>query len=105
MQRLFQSPQGVFAMCGLDQDQAARIQTETVEAMTVKPAKFARLIGGHDQDERLGVHQAGKDRHHKAEGGRGGASFRHDLMQTTAGQAALREMGVKGGKIERKGRG
>jgi|HubBroStandDraft_5_1064220.scaffolds.fasta_scaffold90735_1 hypothetical protein len=50
MQRLLQSPQGVFAMRRLDQDEAGRIETENVEAMTVKPAKFAHLIAGHDED-------------------------------------------------------
>ena len=87
-------------MRGLDQDQAGRIETENVEAMTVKPAKFAYLVAGHDEDERLGSRQAGKDRRHEAEGGRRGALFGHNLMQTAAGQAALREVGIKGGKAE-----
>ena len=55
MQRLLQSPQGVFAMRGLDQDQAGRIETENVEAMTVKPAKFAHLIAWHDEEETAGL--------------------------------------------------
>ena len=51
MQRLLHSPQGFFAVRGLDQDQTCRIETESVEAMTVKPAKFAQLIAWHDEDD------------------------------------------------------
>jgi hypothetical protein len=51
MQRLLQSPQGVFAVRGLDQDQTGWIETENIEAMTVKPAKFAHLIPGRDEDD------------------------------------------------------
>jgi hypothetical protein len=100
MQRLLQSPQGIFAMHSLDQDQAGRIETENVEAMTVKPAKFAYLIAGHDEDERLGAGQADKDRRHEAEGGSRGALFGYNLMQAAAGQATLREVGIKGSKTE-----
>ncbi len=102
MQRLLQSPQGVFAMRRLDQDEAGRIETENVEAMTVKPAKFAHLIAWHDEDERLGLREAGKDCRHEAEGGRRGALFGHDLMQPAAGQTTLRKVGIEGGKTEGK---
>ena len=44
-QRFLHGPQGFFAVRGLDQDQAGGIETETVQAMTVKPAMVARL--GH----------------------------------------------------------
>ncbi len=105
MQRFLQSPQGVFAVRGLDEDQAGRIETENVEAMTVKPAKFAQLIAWHDEDERLGSPQARKDRCHEAEGGRRGALFGHNFMQAATGQAALREVGIKGGKAKGEGCG
>jgi hypothetical protein len=101
MQRLLQSPQSVFAMRGLDQDQTGWIETENVEAMTVKPAKFAHLIAWDDKEGRLGSSQAGKDCGHESEGGGCGARFGYDLMQAAASQAALREVGIKGGKAER----
>jgi hypothetical protein len=52
MQRFFQRPQRIFALRGLDQDQAARIEAESVEAMAVKPALFAQPVGGHNENER-----------------------------------------------------
>jgi hypothetical protein len=56
--RLLQGPQGFLAMCGLDQDQARRIETERVEAMAMQPAVRtvrAQAIGGHDEEERKAV--------------------------------------------------
>jgi len=80
MQRLFQSPQGFSAMRRLHQDQARRIETQAADAMAVKPAVFAKPIGRRDEDERLSPRQAGKKRHHKAEGGGRGACSGYDLM-------------------------
>ena len=53
--RLFHGPQGFLAVRGLDQDQAARIETKRVEAMAVQPAVRAigaQAISGRDEDDR-----------------------------------------------------
>ena len=44
----------------------------------------------------------GQERHDKAEGGGGAAVVGHDLMQGAAGEAALRQMAINGGKSEGK---
>jgi hypothetical protein len=43
---------------------------------------------------------AGKQRHEETEGRRGGALIGHDLVQRAAGEAALRQVTVDGGKAE-----
>ncbi len=92
-------------MPGLDQNEAGRIKTENVEAMTVKPAMFAPLIGRHHEDERLRSHQAGKDCRQEAEGGHCGACFGHHLVQATAGEPALGEMRIDRDQAEGQGCG
>ena len=92
-------------MPGLDQNEAGRIKTENVEAMTVKPAMFAPPIGRHHEDERLRSHPAGEDRRQEAKGGGGGACFGHHLVQAAAGQSALGEMGIDSGQAEGQGCG
>ncbi len=92
-------------MPGLDQNEAGRIKTENVEALTVKSAMFALPIGRHHEDKRLRSHPAGKDRRHEAKGGRGGACFGHHLVQAAAGEPALGEMGIDRGQAERQGCG
>ena len=50
--RLLHGPQGFLAVRGLDQDQAGRIETERVEAMTMQPtvrAVGAQAISGRDE--------------------------------------------------------
>ena len=44
--------------------------------------------------------EAGKERHDEAEGGGGGGLFGHDLMQRAAGEAALRQVPIDGGKAK-----
>ena len=92
-------------MPGLDQNEAGRIKTENVEAMTVKLAMFAPPIGRYHEDERLRPHSAGEDRRQEAEGGRCGACFGHHFVQTAAGEPALGEMGIYRGQAERQGCG
>ena len=50
-QRLLHGPQGLSAVRRLDQDQAARIETEAIEAMTMRTAVFAQPVAGHDEKE------------------------------------------------------
>ena len=50
--RLLHGPQSFLAVRGLDQDQAGRIETKRVEAMTMQPAVravWAQPIGGRDE--------------------------------------------------------
>ena len=50
--RLLHGPQGFLAVCGLDQDQAGRIEPKRVEAMTMQPAVRAvgaQPISGRDE--------------------------------------------------------
>jgi hypothetical protein len=115
-QRLLDRPQGLFAMRGFDQDQAARIETERAQAMTMKPAMRTAAIGRHYQDEGVSPRAlfpppqggrrkiAAENRRDEAEGGRDAAfGLGHDFMQGAAGEAALRQMGIKRGKAERQG--
>jgi hypothetical protein len=102
---------------GFGQDQTARIEAESIAAMAMRTAIFAQSIGRHDEEElfpptraalaRARGHaccgrggNAGKQRQNEAEGGRGAAFFRHDLMQGAAGKAALRQVTIDGGKTE-----
>jgi hypothetical protein len=64
-QHLFHGPQGFFAMGGLDQDQAARIETERGEAVTIEPpmrAIGAQPVSRHDEDKgpQLGEARCGR---------------------------------------------
>ena len=108
-------------MSGLDQDQTARIEAETIAAMAMRTAIFAQSIGRHDEEElflpptraalaRARGHacwvrggNAGQQRQNEAEGGRGAAFFRHDLMQGAARKATLRQVVIDGGKTEGEG--
>ncbi len=101
MQRLGNRPQSFFAVRRLDQDHAAGIEAQGVEAvsgnMSAKPAVWAqpitRHMGRHDDDERVRRRQAAQERHDEAEGGSDGAlRLRHDLVQGAAGEAALRQV-------------
>ncbi len=84
-QRLGNRPQCFFAVRRLDQDQARRIEAESVEAVPGKTAMLAPPIGRHDEDNlvlpstraalaRARVHacwgrgkKVGKERHDEAE--------------------------------------
>jgi hypothetical protein len=106
---------------GLDQDQTARIEAETIAAMAMRTAIFAQSIGRHDEEElflppiraalaRTRGHacwgrggNAGQQRQNEAEGGRGAAFFRHDLMQGAARKATLRQVVIDGEKTEGEG--
>jgi hypothetical protein len=120
-QRLFHGPEGFVAVPGLGQDQTTRIEAETIAAMAMRTAIFAQSIGRHDEEEffppptraalagarghacwRRGGN-AGKQRQNEAEGGRGAAFFRDDLMQGPAGKTALRQAAIDGGKTEGEG--
>ena len=121
-QRLGHRPQRVFAMRGLNEDQAAWIEAERVEAVSAKPAMLAPPIGRQDEDNsfprssRAALARArvqacwgrgesvGKERHDEAESGRESRlPFGHHLMQGAAGQAARRQVRIHGGKAEGQG--
>jgi len=50
MQRLGDGPQGLFAVRGLDQDDAGGIETQSVEAVSAQAAMAARELGRQDED-------------------------------------------------------
>ena len=52
-QRLLHGPERLFAVRRLDQDQTGGIETESVEAMAMQPAVFAKPISRHDEDDRV----------------------------------------------------
>jgi hypothetical protein len=103
MQRLLQRPQGFSSLCCLDQDQAAWIEAEGVQAAAIGTAVMAQSIGRHDEEDRVSAHHASKQGHNEAEGGGGGAFIGHDLMQSATGKAALRQATIDGGKAKGKG--
>ena len=103
-QRLGKSPQGLFAVRRLDQDETRRIKTEIVEAMAVNEAILASRVARHHQDDRISARQARQNRHDEAEGGGNGAfAVGHDFMQRASSEAAVRQVGIKRGKPEWQG--
>jgi len=57
-QRLLDRPQGFSSVRRLDQNQACRIETETVEAMAMKPAIFTESVGRQHQEQGASPRQA-----------------------------------------------
>jgi len=102
-QRLLHGPERLRGVLGLDQNDAPWIETEAVEAMTVGAATGRKPAGRGDKQEPALRHPA-QQRCHKAEGGGHVAfGFRHDLMQGSAGQAALRQVRIEGRQAEGQG--
>jgi len=99
----------------LDQDGAAQIQTETIEAMSREPAALTQGMGRHDEDDSsLGSvtvsiralaicqavpirrRQSGQYGDHKTERGwQCRLHCRNDLMECAAGEAAIRQMRIE----------
>jgi len=108
MQRFQQDPHIVAALRRLHQDDAARIKSETVEAMSGQAAALARSVTRHrDNDFFVGrsfqevAAQADQHRDDKTESGRE-RSLRcgDELMECAAAQTAIRQVGIKCGKPE-----
>src|SRR5580698_8500903 len=89
-------------MCGLDQDQPARIKPKRVETMAMKPAVRTTAIGRYHANQRVGFRQTAENCGDETER-RGGRAFcfRHDFMQPAAGEAARRQVGIEDDKAER----
>jgi hypothetical protein len=72
-QRLLHGPQRFFAVRRLDQDQAGRIETEILQAVTVQAAMRAAVLAQpkdrHHQEQWLRAWQAGENRRDETEGG------------------------------------
>lgn len=109
-QRFQQGPQSVMALRRLHQNDAAWIKPETGEAMSGQAAALTRSVTRHrDNGFFVGCRfwevavQAAQHRDDKAESGRE-CSLRcwDDLMECAAGQAAVRQVGIKCGQAERK---
>jgi hypothetical protein len=98
-------------MCGLGQDQPAWIEPKRVEAMAMKLAVRAAAIrvaamARYHANQWLSFRQTAENCGHKTEHEterRWGRTlcFRHDFMQSAAGETALRQVGIDGGKAER----
>jgi len=99
-QRFLERPQGLVAMRRLDQDQTTWIEAERAQAMTIGAAEIAPPVRRQNEEERVRLRQAGKQRYDEAEGCRGRAGLGHEFMQTPAGKAALRQVMVDGGNAE-----
>ena len=100
-QRLGKSPQGLFAVRRLDQDETRRIKAESVEAMAANAAMWAPRVARHHQDDRISARQARQNRHDEAEGGgKGALAVGHDFMQRAGSEATMRQAGIKRGKPE-----
>jgi len=84
----------------LDQDQAVWIEAERAQTITIRTAVIVQPVRRQDEQERVRLRHAGKERHDETEGSRGGACLGHEFMQTAAGEAALRQVTVDGGKAE-----
>ncbi len=111
-QRFGERPQRVVAVRRLDQNQARRIEAEAVEAVSGKPAVLALPVSRHDQDDlfprpfpfRGRRRNVSQNCHDEAEGGRQRAwRLGHDFVQGAASQAAVRQVGIERGEVERQG--
>jgi len=64
----------------LDQDQAVWIEAERAQTMTIRTAVIAQPVRRQDEQERVRLRHAGKERHDETEGSRGGACLGHEFM-------------------------
>jgi hypothetical protein len=69
-QGFLDGPKGLSLVRRFDQDHAGRIETEAVEAMTVRAAIPREATGRHDKQQRSAARYAAKKRRDEAEGGR-----------------------------------
>jgi hypothetical protein len=102
-QRLDQGPQYVLPLRGIDEDRAARIEAETVKAVTGQATALARAIGRHHEDNFFprGRKKTRQYRHDETEGGwECNLRCRNDLMQRAADEAAMRQVRIKWGQFE-----
>jgi hypothetical protein len=102
-----QGPQYVLPMRGIDENRAARIEAETVKTVTGQATALARFISRHHEDNFLpgGLERGKKRRQHSHDetesGGQCSLRCRNDLMQRVADEAAIGEVGINGGQLER----
>jgi hypothetical protein len=107
-------PEGLFLIRRVDQDHARRIDTETIEAVSMRAGEGRHLVdwqsshthamGRHDDQQRAAARHAAKKRGDEAERGWNIAvGCGGDLVQGRKRQTALWQMGIQRGKAEGKG--
>ena len=106
-QSFLDRPKRLFFIDGLDQDDAGRIKTGTVEAVTVRAAMPGKPARRGDEQHRGALRRPAKnpakDRRDKAEGRRRVAmGCGRDLVQGPAAQTALRQVRIEDRKTEGK---
>jgi len=103
-QCFLERPKSLHLVFCLDQDQASRGKAELVEPMSMRMAVSRKPSRRDDEKHRLLRGNAPEERRGKTEGRRQIAfTFGEDLMQSPAGEAALRQMRIECGKAEREG--
>ena len=81
-QSLLEGPQSLSLVRCLDQNHPGRIETETVEAMTVRTAVAGEIRCRHDKQQRSSPRHAAKKRRDETESGRPIAiSLGYELVQ------------------------
>src|ERR1700735_4521314 len=100
MQRFLDGPQGVLAARGFHHDETARIKPQRANAVAGQAAVTAKSISRGDEEERVHARQTSQQRHHKTKGCRQRVWFGDDLVQRTAGEAALRQITIYRGEAE-----
>jgi hypothetical protein len=102
MQSFRHGPQRFFAMRRFDQSDARGIETEAIQAVSAQAAMLALPIGRQNEDEGAAPRQPRQNCRDETESSREDAlGCGDDLVQGAAGQAALRQVGIESGQIER----
>ena len=104
-QRFHQCPQNVGTMRRLHQDCAARIEAETIEAMSRQSSALPRFVARHHEDDffaarRFWEQAAGQHRDNETERDRERSLRCRDNLMQRAGKPTIRQAAIKCGKAE-----
>ena len=100
-QSLFNGPESLHLVLGLDQDQAGRIEAEIVEAMAMRVAVIGKAAWRDDEQHwRLPRHAAEKRRDESESRGHVAFALGDDLVQRPCRKASPRQMRIERGKAE-----
>ncbi len=95
-------PEGVLLVGGLDEDDAAGIEAERVEAMAEEARISDGTTRGEDEEKRGGARRAGEKRDQKSERGRHiGFGLGGDLVHGAEGETAAGKISVERRQPER----
>ena len=96
-QRLLHGPQRLRRVCRLDQDHTGRIETESMETMTVRNSIAGKTADRQDEQERPAVRHAAQQRRDEAKGSRQVAvGFGRNFMQGSQRESARWQMRIEG---------